>query len=293
MSAYPPNAGSLNYITYPVGPTVPGSTLTANASNNTKGSYVQFIASSPFAAAQEFVKLTTQPSATQNILVDVATGAAASEVVVIANIAASQAGTITTTTAGAWQFSLTIAASTRIAMRMQSTIGGNTCAATITLIATGGMVGLSNTETIGVSTSTSLGTQIDPGGTANTKGSYSQISASTGLVYQYLALILSNPGHGNLSGAAWCMDVATGAAASEVVLIPDLRMDGVSAGAATVEIAAPTGWSLITYIAASTRIAVRASCSINTATTRLFDASIVGGPASPESAGGGGAWGFA
>jgi hypothetical protein len=41
-------------------------------------------------------------------------------------------------------------------------------------------------------------------------------------------------------------------------------------------------WGFLTYIAASTRIAIRASCSSNTATSRLFNAGVVGGTGPAE-----------
>jgi len=291
MSAYPTSATGLNYISYPQGPTTASTTLTANASNNTKGSYVQMVASSPF-AVQNVITTANATTNTNNLhyLIDLATGAAASEVVVIANLTLSHFGTTTGAVTPSWQVPLAIANGTRIAMRCQCSTGSSTVNVAVTLVDSNGAPGLTSTVTTGPATGTSLAVSVDPGGTADTKGSYSEVVTSTASAYQWLMLMTHDFGHNSAQGAIWCLDVATGGSGSEVVLIPDLRVRMPS----TWLIAGLVSYSVLTYIASSTRIACRASCSINTATSRLIDVGVVTGVAPSEPSGAsGGAWAFA
>ncbi len=292
MSAYPTSASGLNYITYPVGPTATGVTITANASNNTKGSYTQLVASTPFACQMIQVSIQAGTSAADiTYLLDIATGGAGSETDIVANLLVDNQNTISANES-VRQFivPIAIASGVRLSARCQCSTGSDTLEIAVTLISTNGAPGLTSAVTVGASTGTSRGTQIDPGGTANTKGSWVQMVASTASTYQWLMLMMDNFGQTSPAASArWAIDIGTGGAGSEVVLVPDLRV----ARGTTPIVCAPTMYPILTYIPSGTRVAVRASCSINTATSRLFDAAIVFGVAPVESGSGGGAWAFA
>ncbi|MGH2482694.1 MAG: hypothetical protein ACRDHW_23855 [Ktedonobacteraceae bacterium] len=262
-----------------------GTNVTGGAAN-TKGSYVALTASS----GQETKDITLACLATTSFswsafLTDIATGAAASEVVVISNILMdNQGATSGNEGVKGWRVTLAIAASTRIAARCQTSDGADVCEIAITLTTTAGMPGLTSTTTIGTATGTSRGTQLDPGGTINTKGSWAQLSASTGAVTQWIMAMVANHSQGGAPASVrWCIDIGTGAVGVDVALIPDMRF---AAGGTTI-VLAPNSYSMLTYIVASTRIAARASASNNTATVRLIDVAAVLGVA-PSEAGGGG-----
>lgn len=279
MPTYPTSNTGLNYVTYPAGPTASGNNVSANASANTKGSYVEFVASSPFACQKIIVFALGATNSSGAHLFDVAIGAGGAEVVKIANITGQHFGTTSSNAMhGQWMFPFAIAGSTRIALRTQSNIGSHTLEIAVTLVASSGAVGLTSTETVGVDTTTSFATTVDPGGTASTKGAYAQLSASVGSTWQWVFILTTNIAHGQSGGIRWAIDFAIGAGGAEVVLIPDLRAHG----ATTWLIPSPTGYWVLTYIASSTRIAVRASCSINTATARLIDIAAIGGIAPSE-----------
>lgn len=70
-------------------------------------------------------------------------------------------------------------------------------------------------------TTTTSFTNITPSTTANTKGSYTQLIASTTNPTNIVCLNLrANPAQ--INSKNWLVDIATGAAASEVVIIPNL-----------------------------------------------------------------------
>lgn len=92
------------------------------AGSGTKGSWVELIASTAFAANEILVTLETSNTQTGVFDLDIATGAASSEVVIlpdlhIENNASSSEGVIV------WRFRRSIAAGTRIAARLQDDSG--------------------------------------------------------------------------------------------------------------------------------------------------------------------------
>lgn len=284
MATYPQSTSGLSYITYPAGPTAAALTLTANAAAHTKGTYAQFVASTTFASNSVHVEVPQTVASANGFLFDIATGAAASEVVVIPNILAEGCSTSTSLCgAESLAFNLSVAGSTRLSARCQCTTGGLTMAVALTLIAAGSVPGITSFTNDGANTATSTGVSIDPGGTANTKGAYTQLSASTGAVTQFYALSMTTGSNTTRANdAIWAIDLATGAGGAEVVLVPDLRSSSGTGGLVLMLTMVPRAYSDMIYIAASTRTALRASCSTNNATDRLFKAAMLSGTAPSE-----------
>jgi hypothetical protein len=292
MAYYPQNATGLNYVSAPVGPTPSTLTLTASGSTNTKGSYTQLVASLGFtsnAVIIDFVAATNSASA----LFDIATGAGGAEVVVIPNVATDSWATSTLNSAQySGRYPLSIASGTRVAGRCQSSTASGIVAGSLTFIAAGGVAGQTTFTNYGAATGTSRGTNVDPGGTVNTKGSYVQLTASTSAVIQWMAVTFSQHASAATGTVNWMTDLATGAGGSEVVLIPDMWSTLASTG--TPSAYGARSQEFLTYIAASTRIAARCSCGSNTATTRTIDVELLTCVAPSEPSGStGGAWAYA
>jgi hypothetical protein len=267
---YPQSAVGLNYVGYPVGPSVTPATITSAGSVNVKGLYTEIVASTGFTCNRVFFRIVnTTSTAGRLYLFDMATGAGGAETVILPNMSAETAAGASFTAVGGEHFPIGIASGTRIAVRCQASGAiSQTGRVGITLEAAGDVVGITNPwVNYGVDTSTSNLTSIDPGGSANTKGSYTQLTASTSAIIQALTLQVGHLGNTAPTAAFWLVDIATGAAASEVVLIPDSSAS--NPGPINGEI--DQRWRMfLTYIAASTRIAARASCSITDATDRLI-----------------------
>jgi len=125
--------------------------------------------------------------------------------------------------------------------------------------------------TYGVSTSTTSGTQIDPGGTADTKGGYTQITAATAATHRHLILCVAMD-NSAATDADWRIDLAVGTGGSEIAICQDMVMratagsDDVSDNFIPIRMLVPAG----------ERLSVQAQCSITGATDRLFDCSIIG-----------------
>lgn len=293
MAYYPQNATGLNYITYPNSATADGGVaLTSGGSANTKGSYVQVVASTTFDSNFAIINVNfTSNTIGDQFLLDIATGGAGSETVVVPNILMT-GGTAGTARWGtqAYGVPLQIASGSRVAARCACSTASHNLSFTITLVAAGGVNGVSSFTNYGANTGTSGGIAIDPGGVANTKGSYVEITSSTTAVAQWIGVMFTLGGNtAPASGSQWCIDIATGGAGSETVLIPNLAVNGVT----------QTGWGLfprfygmLTYIASGTRIAMRASCAITDATDRVITAALLTAVAPSEASSGGGSFPF-
>lgn len=244
-----------------------GTLITASGSVDTYGSYSELVASTGIASKRITIQcLQGLAGASASQIVALATGAASSEVDFVEFMIPKMGiafGVMMTV-----ELPFTIAASTRISARTKAALGNHTVRLLATLNTEDAYGTSTENETIGISNSE--GTAIDPGGSADTKGSYVELTASTGMDYD---LIIVQMGHNNntvASAANWLVDIATGAAASEVVAIPDIY-HGVS-----IFECPPSCHAFYHTIASGTRIAVRAQCDITDATDRIFDIVLIG-----------------
>ena len=250
-----------------------GATVTAGALN-TKGSWAELAAATALAGDL----LIVQPgacSAAADYLVDIGIGAAGSEQTIVSNllICAGKGP-------GAWfgcpiVLPISIPAGTRLAARAQAT----TASATLTLIAhalaRGWLDGapLSRVATYGAATADSGGTSIDPGGSANTKGAWTQLASATSADHRALLLALGNQANTVRTAGSWLVDIGIGAAGSEQTIVSNLFIRGDSSNDC---VSTAMTLPLPIAIPAGTRLAVRAQSDITNATDRLFDAVLYG-----------------
>lgn len=251
-----------------------GTTITASGSTNTKGSYTQLIASTGFDSVGLIVFAVPGSANNAGYLIDIAIGGAGSEQVIIPDYHIEHASNNAQRGDIAY-YPLHIPAGTRIAARVACQTASATCFVMILLLAGGFMQPspVQDVEVYGSASGDSGGTSIDPGGTSNTKGSWVQLTASTGIDLAGLILFLGNGNNTVRTAASWLIDIGIGAGGSEQVIVPNLNA-GASAGE---DLVRPNAFPFIPMrIPAGTRLAVRAACNINDATDRLFDAIIHG-----------------
>lgn len=245
--------------------------LTAGV-NNTKGSYVQMTASTSIDSSKFWIYLLSQGGAVSSLW-DVALGAGGSEVVLIADMLTQTGSSQRCIGTSSAQYFADIAIGTRIAARMQN--NSVFTAQTIAMMLVGdALESLPTPTTYGAISATSHGTQIDPGATINTKGSYVELTASSSALHQYITALYGNNVNTTPQLNIWASDIAIGAGGSEVVIIPDIKFiaDTVS------DNIFPAGMFWHTDdIAASTRIAVRAATDTTNATDRLIDVVLICG----------------
>ena len=204
-------------------------TPSSGGSAHTKGSWVEVTA----ATAADVYRVAmmhadSQSSGTDTSgLLDIGVGAAGSEVVVVPNLAVGWAGTVATTQRPTWDLPLFIPKGTRVAVRWQS---ARTSQALNTYWTLYGPTSATRatprpapfTWAYGPDTSTSRGVTLVPAA-ANAKGSWVQLTAATDGPIAGLAIGVQGNGLTAMSPGTVLVDIAAGAAGSEVVVVPNLQ----------------------------------------------------------------------
>jgi hypothetical protein len=260
-----------------------GALVTSGGSANTKGAWDEAIAST--SEETYWLQLEILDNATdRNVMINVGVGGAGSEVTVIAdiplflNLQGSRPVTLP-------PMPITIAAGSRVAVQVQATIASTPVRYALYL---------SNDSDFGTSTSNvmiggdvagSIGTDIDPGLVDHTKGSYTELVASTSIDINYLVVLMGNSNNGGQTTQKFLVDIATGAAASEVVNISDVIFTS-----SNTEVNS-TAVGFFHTISSGTRVSARGQGDIVSSAAvgdRIFDVAILGFNLVPPSGGGGG-----
>ncbi len=249
--------------------------ITASASANAKGSYTQLVASLSGSVNGFFVIVSAVTTSNRSYLLDIATGGAGSETVIVANLPVQIGGDYHGGNFVVF-VPLPISSGTRVAARCQSSTGSSQIFMSLLTVAgeLSNLLTSAVASTYGATTGTSRGTSIDPGAVADTKGTYVQMTAATSTSnnLKWLIVLVGNQSNAAMSVATWALDIATGAAASETVVVPDLIFSSSTAFDAVI----PGFYCLPVDIANGTRIAARAKCTITDATDRLVDLVLIG-----------------
>jgi len=114
------------------------------------------------------------------------------------------------------------------------------------------------------------GVTIDPGATANTKGAWTEVEASTLYTMNGFYLVLGANDNNATTIANFLIEVAVGGSGSEEIISGDIAF-----GQTATELSVGS-YYIPVKVAQGQRISVRAQCSITDANDRLIDASIVG-----------------
>lgn len=202
-------------------------TVTADATPHTKGSWTELIAATDqdYSCLEVYVESTNINGSVTSSLLDIGFGASSSEVVVAADLIAGYKAIAATasTVSCCYIIPINIPAGTRISARMQSVISAHTAGVTVRPTQLPPTVRKSYAiDTIGADLANSRGVVLTIPGALNTKGAYTQITAST--LNKYIAMVVGVQGaNGNsFSNGAIGMDIATGGSGSEVNVINDL-----------------------------------------------------------------------
>lgn len=252
-----------------------GTQVLANATANTLGSWVQIIASTAADCCMLGIHISGFSSNGPNGAVDIGIGAAASEVIILQQLMVSYFDANGAADA-LFLIPVNIPAGTRIAARCQVDHASDGVWVDLTLFdgAFTQVDGFAGVDSIGFVAGTTVGTQLDPGAVANTKGAYAQLTASTSRDYAGLFFVFD--GLGQITGTIhntdnFAIDVAIGGAGSEQIIIPNIGTQKVYEGTLN-EVGFIPMLTHIKWIPipSGTRIAARCQCSTNTATERLM-----------------------
>jgi len=229
------------------------------ATQNTKGAYVEFVASTPFEVAGLILEFQNTPwnLSFVNTLVDIAIGAAASEQVVVPDL---WIGHISGSPMPHYRVvPICIRKGVRIAVRYQTPEGAGsaTFRLKMQLLQAGGFAAAqppTKYEAWGEDATASRGTALTSGA-VNTKGSYVALVAATAFTTRWVIITMGN----GTAGASFATDVAIGGAGSEQVVIPNLFTDHSNPSALA-------SWLLPWSIPKGTRVSARCASTAGTVT---------------------------
>jgi len=247
-----------------------GTTITGSGSANAKGSYSQLSASTPHDAQAVIIQMRTNLNG-MTALVDFAMGASSSEVDFISGLLCQGPRGVFT-----YYLPIYVPKGVRISARAQNSSSSGTIFVTMMLLENtlSGEPSVGRVTCYGGNTGDSGATSVDPGGSANTKGSYTQIVASTTRAHKGLMMAVNIDKNTATTSADWLYDIAVGGAGSEQIIVPDFWVNqAVSGTNAQTPAQSPVFWLTIP---ASSRLAVRSQCTTTDATDRLNDVMLIG-----------------
>lgn len=247
--------------------TTSATAVVASGTVNTKGSWAELTDSAPVACSS-FLLIVNFDLA--SYLMDIGIGPLGSEQILVPDIHRSSAALMPTS----FVFPVRIPAGARVVARSASTLASSSSSTCMYLMAEGfsGAIGRNRVVTYGAVTADSGGTSIDPGGTAHTKGTWTQITASTPAAHKGLAIALGNQANATATGTSWLFDIAVGGSGSEQIMISNYR-----ASASVNETVSPSFSPFFPVsIPQGSRLAMRSQCIVTDATDRLLDVVLYG-----------------
>jgi len=247
--------------------------IDAGGTINTKGSWVQLIAACAFDVVG-FI-FYTFPQTSNMYLIDIGVGASSSEKVLIPNICTSDRAPGTFGTSSNGYIPMSIPEGTRISARCQTDVADNVVKVGLTLFGADFIASqpFQRATDYGINLSDSSNLTIDGGATANTKGSWAELTAACDNNLRAVLLMLNNEGVFSLVDAQFMIDLGVGAAGSEKIVIPDVYMT--QNGVCDVVFSGLVG-ALPVNIPGGSRIAARCQSSSGAGNGRNIGLSIIG-----------------
>jgi len=242
--------------------------LTPDSTAHTKSSWAEIVSSVPFNSYGIIVQM-TRTGDDERFLFDIGIGGSGSEEVLMSNFGYTIPTWVNNYMSYYIHCPILVPSGVRLAGRSQCSAGsGGALYVKIYYLGTTliGGLGFSKIISFGENTGTTNGTEVDPGGTVDTKGSWVEFTSSSPERIKAIAMM---PMDDNAVSAAalWTMDIGIGGAGSEQVIIPDWLWCSTSASDKVSPFNTPF---FPVDIPVGTRIAVRSKCDINDTTDRKF-----------------------
>lgn len=254
--------------------TTQGTTLTASGTANTKGSYAELVASTSGAINGFTLNLGGFTIAsTADFLLDLAIGAGGSEEVIIPNVLFSVGAGSDLDFYKSTSFPINIPAGSRVSARIQSTLLSSQISVSLNTIPSffsSGPLFHSCIE-LGADTSDSGGLLVDPGSTANTKGSWVEFTSSLSEDIRGILVLQGQQANATQRVQRVLFDVAVGAGGSEEIILSEIFARVM----ADEQVGGMNSFVPVSVVVGS-RLAIRSQNSDNNATDRLIDYVIYG-----------------
>ncbi|MGH2359055.1 MAG: hypothetical protein ACRDGM_00710 [bacterium] len=253
-----------------------GTAITSGAAN-TKGSWAQIIASTAEHYQALLVTIKGAHAVLDRGIMDIGIGASTAEQVLVPDLRWLQGSTVIRAFIHSYFIPIGIASGTRVSARSASPTASYVSHVRVTGIPASMQFdpAFYQIDHYGIVTADSGATQIDCGATANTKGAYAVITASsTRQIKMFYVIITAANTTTPAAGADALIDVSIGAAAAEQVLAPDLPHCW-STDATIHHSRTSIYGPFYADIPSGTRIAARGQASGTDANGRLMDVSVL------------------
>ena len=239
--------------------------------NSTKGSWTEIVASTACDTDYLILAVLHEDTGAEEFLIDIGVGSSGNEEMIAEDV--YMPGRASHTLPNYYPMRIHIPSGTRVSVRAQGTTS-RTIKVQMKLLSSSFMssAGWSSAFSIGSDAATDVyGVTTDPGGTANTKGSWTEATSSTSDdINGFLLVVGYNDNATNNTASNWLIDVGIGAASSEEVIVENHWIKiGTSENANVVVF-------YDIFIPAGTRIAFRAQCSNTDASDRLITPDLIG-----------------
>jgi hypothetical protein len=247
-----------------------GTTLTANASANTKAtSYTTLSASCPIDADGFYLNIIAG-TAQRDQLLDIAIGGVGSEVNIISNLQFCN-GSASITVADVY-IPLPVRAGTRVSARTQASTGSATLVVGLDFVKSRHALSFKRATTYGANTADSGGTSVDAGAVINTFGGWTEISSAITNPMKYAIVCLGVGANYGRTAAVGVAEIGRGPNPNEVTVAGGL---GQLQGTAD-DVYQPCTFGRLAEIERGTRLVARARCSLTDAADRLMDVVVIG-----------------
>ncbi len=208
-----------------IGSVSTGITVAASATADTKGSWVELIASTEHDVVEMNVQIPTIAAASAtSYFVDIAIGSAGNEEVIISNIHFSTGVSGSRSPTFSFDYPISVPSGSRLSARCQNTLAS---ADSVDVLLTMGSpkftsgTGFSEAVDFGANTSTSNGVAIDAGGVANTKGAWSEMTTGADELSGFVLSLGANLNTA-LTTANFLFDVGIGSAGNEEIIAENI-----------------------------------------------------------------------
>lgn len=191
-----------------------GPAVTSGSAHN-KGSYVELSSSTP--RASHIVVTAFAATSVVDFLVDIALGTGGSETVIVSNLLVSAGGSSGEDTMLYYPMAVPIPAGSRLAARCQSSTSSAAVYVVVLFMHNGLPAGAMRLSTYGAETGDTSAISVTTSASANTYGSFTEISASTSAPIHRLLIVTGSQRKG-LTSSAYRFELAIGAGGSEQVI---------------------------------------------------------------------------
>jgi hypothetical protein len=242
--------------------------LTPNPSAHTKGSYSEIVSSLPYDISGIIASSVAEYYGAHRFFWDIAIGAASSESVIVSNLGHQ-------VQASQWFMGInhfipiSIKSGTRVSARVQSTYNavGQWLKVGVHFLRKEFSRNYQISDTYGAVTASTIGTAIDPGATANTKGSWVELTSGLTRGINAFWLDIDNLHDWARTSCYWAFDIGIGSSGNEVAIVKDFLVSLWNSNDMPMPLNTPI---FQIAISSGTRISARAKCTITTASDREF-----------------------